>query len=431
VNQPIAFALSEAMPETPLKVKSITVEPIKNGASTAEIVLDNSGGRYSPDKAGDFYHALWPSMGIFVAMGYGEHYEWVFAGAIDEIYMKTWPQEITIIARDVLKRALDQTVTDDLGQRSLSYTAWSLLDIVFDLAIRSGWTVDNTYVDASADSIETTVTFTHITYAEAFKQLAELYNYEFHVGREGEFYFQYATDRQPEAVDEAIVLNGTTAEEMLKYPVVTASIRVRSVADGGGDLYSAATDYEITEGDRSTEWTIKRRAGSTIPDGGTVYVSYVYAAWVFREGEDIISLGYSINDADIYRTITVLGKTETDTVCHGNASYASADYYNLPTDKVLIVEDSTSTSSGQCENVAEKMVLAMGRGVREVEFEAVGNPYLWVGDCIMVIESSTTVSEIYQITSLTHSFNAQGKPIFGTRITARYYGYSPAGSGVE
>jgi len=346
-NRPLAEVTVDG---NAIRVISVNGEPMKNGAGQATIVVDNKNGVYAPDKAGAWANVIWPNNIVTISLGYGANREPIFTGLIDTVKMKTFPQTITIQARDTLKRALDQTVTDDLGIRSLTYTDQYLEVILADLAERAGWAVGNIYYDVSGILVSTT--FTHETYADAMQRLCEMYNYEYYAGRSGEIYFHYITDRQPEAVDEAVALTGTTPVALAKYPVVTASIRVRSAAAGGGTLYSAATDYIIVAGTKSTAWTIARRVGSTIGSGATVYVSYVWAAWVFEEGKNITGLEYVIDDKDLYAKSYVLGKTNvTDNLLHypavasivvRSAVSGGGTLYTLNTDYAITAGDATT-----------------------------------------------------------------------------------------
>lgn len=415
---------SESYPEMRLPVKSIHVDPIKNGAGQCSVVIDNANGKYAPDSTNEWGGVIWPNKEISIKLGYGKDREKVFTGLIDTIDIRTFPQEITIQARDILKRALDQTVTDDEGYRSLEYEDKSPEYIFTDLAVRAGFNLSKIRTD-DGSGLTMSITFTHETYADAMTKLAQMLNYEYYAGREGELYFHYATDRQPESIDEEFMLSGTVLYDLKYYPIVTNSIKVYSNIGKTGTLYELGVDYEIISGGKDTPWKISRIEGGSITSGSTVYVSYVYAAWVFEEGHDIFSLGYTIDDADIYASATVLGRTEQDTVCHGSAEYGSKDYYNVLPQKVLITEDQSATTPERCEYIAEQLVKSFNPKPRRVEFMAVGNPYLWVGDCIMVIESSSTISEIYRIESIKHSFTADGAPVYSTSITAYHYGYSP------
>lgn len=399
-----------------IPVQSINVEPIKNGAGSASLEIDNTGGVFSPDKSGPWQNIIFPNSEISILMGYGENREKVFGGLIDSIEEKTYPPTISVSARDMMKLALDQTITN-----AITYTSVSLEYALSDLASRAGFAT----IHAEASGLTISVTFVNVSYADAMQTLCQAFNYEFFAGREGEIWFNYVTDRQPEQED-AIVLSGTTPTELTKYPIVTDSIQVWSGTGKTGTEYVKDTDYTITEGGKDTPWTITRISGGAISDGATVYVSYVYAAWVFEEGKDIFSLGYTINDASLYRTIVVKGTAADGSAVSGSANYANADYYNLPSNKILVVDDSTAKTTEQCEAAALRNVVTAGATARKVDFVAVGNPYLWVGDCIMVVESSTTISEIYRVESISHSFSADGSPIFSTNITAYHYGYAPA-----
>jgi len=424
-NRPLASVVITGQPY-PMRIKSISIEPLKNGAGQAKIVIDNKDGIYSPDGVGEWNHVLWPNNDLTISLGYGTNIKQVFAGLIDNIQMKTYPQEITVFSRDFLKRALDQTVTENDGSHSIVYLMETIEHIFTDLALRAGWQ-ESEIICNSSGPIISDITFTNISYADAMKQLADNYNYEFYAGRYGEIYFQYAVDRQPEVVDEVTTLTGATEIELLKFPIVTGSIRVNSNTLVSGTIYVEGVDYTIVSGNKNTKWKIKRTPTSNIASGQTVYVSYVYAAWVFEEGVDIISLGYTIDDTDLYRAVTVIGQTSEDKVCNGIAVYENADFYNIFQEKILITEEKSAPNAETCANIANYKALTMATNAREMEFEAVGNPYLWVGDCIMIIESSTALTAIYRITSLSHSYGPKGQPIFSTSITAKYYGYIQGG----
>ena len=423
-NLPNVTVTISGQPVDIINVVSIKINPVKNGAGVVTIVLDNKNGRYSPDKTGQWQGIMWPNHDVVVGMGYGANIETVFTGSIDTIDMSTFPQMITLIARDNLKRAIDQVITDDEGNHKLSYKAMYIEQIFRDLAVRAGWSSGDIHVDLSG--VQISINFAYISYADAMAKICELYNYEMYADRYGDVWFNYVTDRQPEQKDEAVSLSGTTAVNLSKYPIVTGSIRVRSSSGDGGTLYTKNTDYIITEGTKNTAWRITRVSGGSIPSGATVYVSYVYAAWVFEEGKDVASLSYRIEDAEIYRSVTVQGKTAAGLVCRGSANYSAANYYELPAQKKLIIQDESASTSTECTVIATRTVAAFAASPRKVSFKAVGNPYIEVGDCIMVIESSSTISEIYRISSLAPDFRPQGKPIYTIDITAYHYGYAPA-----
>lgn len=73
------------------------------------------------------------------------------------------------------------------------------------------------------------------------------------------------------AVDEAVVLTGTTAST-LKHPLIS-NVRVASAVKGGGTVYTGGgTDYSIN----ATNGTVTRVALGAIVSGSTVYVTYTF-----------------------------------------------------------------------------------------------------------------------------------------------------------
>lgn len=72
-------------------------------------------------------------------------------------------------------------------------------------------------------------------------------------------------------VDEAIVLNGTTATNLTRGNV--SNVSVRSAPNFSGTLFTVTTDYTVN----AANGTITRVALGAIADGATVYVTFTYA----------------------------------------------------------------------------------------------------------------------------------------------------------
>lgn len=72
------------------------------------------------------------------------------------------------------------------------------------------------------------------------------------------------------AVDEPVVLTGTTASN-LKHGNVS-NVRVASLPEGGGTIYTVTTDYTVN----ATNGQVTRVALGAITSGQTVYVTYSY-----------------------------------------------------------------------------------------------------------------------------------------------------------
>ena len=418
----------EAPPPVIFPVKSIEVDMSKGMASQSTIVIENVGGIYTPDKAGAWSHRLWPNKQVVVKLGYGATQPAVFTGLIDKVSIRSFPQEIEITCRDMLKRALDQLVYLVTGDARTIYTVlyqWQTPEYIFrDLAVKAGWADANVYTEYSGITIEA-ITFTHEAIADAFQRLAEMSGFEFYCDEIGVLRFVHATDRSPALTSVSATMIGTDYTGVVGipagYPMVDGSVVVKIA--GGAVTYVEDLDYTVRLGSSTENAAICRIEGGSITDGQTVYVSCVYAAWVFKEGEDIISLDYSITDQEIYRRIIVISQDANGKFVRGDEDFDGVQYYGVLPHKVMIVQAGDLASSNeQCTSIAERTGAATLTKPREATFEAVGNPYIQVGDCIQVIESSSTISEIYRITSLTHSVTPAG---YRTRMTAYHYGYAP------
>lgn len=296
------------------------------------------------------------------------------------------------------------------------YTA-TIETVLKDLCVRAGFAANDVTIEPTYQLAE--ISFERMSYGDAIEQLCTLSGFEFIVNEDGTATFCYPTDRQPEAPDEEVELNGTTAVNLANYPIVTASILVYSGAGKTGTLYSSSTDYVIVEGTPSTAWTIARRAGSSISDGATVYVTYVYAAWVFKEGEDIFRLGLRLSRRDLYGKIIAEGDDCTGTYSTDSPRW---DGSTVPSDKVLFVQDENLDTDAKCTAMVNRLGADMLAHCTESEFAAVAVPWLQVGDCVQIIESSSTISEIYRITSIDYDFSPDG---FIMTFKSYHYGYAP------
>jgi hypothetical protein len=227
---------------------------------------------------------------------------------------------------------------------------------------------------------------------------------------------QWTTDF---SVPTAAYASDADPQDLAEYPVVTDSIVVWSATEKTGTLYVETTDYVITAGDPDTPWTIVRSVGSSIPDGATVYVSYVYAAWVFQEGVDLFQLNLTLDQSDIYGKIIVEG-----TDCSGTYVTTSPrwDTSTIESDKILFVSDENLYTNAQCQACANRLGAEMLAHGTAAVFAAVAVPWLQVGDCVQIIESSTTISEIYRITEISLDFDSDGAVM---TFSAYHYGYAP------
>ena len=411
------LAMTEPRGE-PIPAKSINITKNRGGAADATVVFDNSDGKYSPDRSGEYQHVMWPNKRMIVQQGYGDDLAETIQSLMDRITMETFPQRVTIRARDLLKRALDQTVTSLDGKRSVKFTNRTVEDIFTTLAHWAGFyrvMVEPTGVEIP----EFTVSWE--SYGDAFEELAEIVGFEFYCNEDGELLFHEDTDRQPEA-QETHVLNGEEWVELGESPAVTFRDRVYS-ADGETQ-YQRFEDYYIEYGfEEPYKARIRRIEGGAIGDGDTVQVRYVYPAWVFQEGKDIIGLEYQISDDDLYSEIKVFGGTPEgqEEQITATARPGNEGYYNVLRDKVMPVHANEITTQEGVQEIADRTAKQIRVKGRRVNFTAIGIPHLQVGDCIQVIEYSTTVSEIYRITEMTLTQDADG-----LQMQIECYHYGPA-----
>ena len=122
--------------------------------------------------------------------------------------------------------------------------------------------------------------------------------------------------------------------------------------------------------------------------------------YVFREGEDIIRIDYEVDDAELYAEVVVFGRAENEegeqVVLEARAPFGAVEYNQVLPQKILPIHSDLSTLA-ECQTLADRTVALMASKPRCADFAAIGVPYLQPGDRVRVIESSTTISEIYRI----------------------------------
>lgn len=82
--------------------------------------------------------------------------------------------------------------------------------------------------------------------------------------------WNHATTMLAAAVDEVVVLTGTTASNLKNANV--SNVRVASAVKGGGTVYALTTDYTVN----TTNGTVTRNGAGAIPSGASVYVTYTF-----------------------------------------------------------------------------------------------------------------------------------------------------------
>lgn len=406
-----------------IPAKAISIQRNRGMAAEAKVEIDNKDGKYSPDSEGDWKEVIWPNRQITIEQGYGGETMQTFTGLIDKIEVTSHPQTITITARDQYKRALDQTICEPgTTNRVVLFENETVDAIVTTLA---GWA--GLPCVAEATGIIITKDFAWETYADAIQWCCDLTGFEAVVDEQGTLQFRFPTDRQPEGIEE-ITLDGTDWVALEHTPIVAESQRVTDI--DGETTYIPSTDYEVEYGPAR----IRRVTGGGISDGETVQVRYVYAAWTFREGEDIISIDYTIDDTNLYYEAVVYGQRPIEWDSEGEptkfeaisavAPYNPRDYFQVLPHKILKIDAPDADTEEKCQEIADRAIYQMKSRARICRFKAVAIPWLQVGDCVQIIESSSNVSEIYRITDMAIKQAADG---FTMELTTYHYGYAPLG----
>lgn len=373
-------------------------------------------GYYSPDREGEWQGIVLPGSEIEVKFGYGEQLVEGFTGEIDEVLLDAKPKEynIKIDCRDKACILIDKKITDDLGNYFIKYQDKSIEFIVRDLLKRSGF--DDVSITTEETGISVSKTFERVTYADAIEWCLNISGFDLVIDEQGKVSFHFPTDRQPASIDEEVALIDTETSNLLHKPIVSNSDKVTGI--DGTTVYVRDIDYTID----LSNGTIARTENSSIPSGATVLVTYVYAAYVFKEGEDLFFLPYRLSRRDLYGKIRVTGKDTEGKVIHGEFILSNPENYGIYPEKVLFIEDESLDTNEKLQLAANQLGQEMKRCFRELSFGAVAVPWLQVGDCVQVIESSSTVSEVYRITSLDFDFGEDG---FTMQATAYHYGYTP------
>lgn len=363
--------------------KSIGISHNKNMAGSLNVSIDNKDGVWSPDGT-EHPNVLWPNAEITVKQGYGNNLVQTFSGLIDRVELSTFPAEIKLSIRDNLKLAIDQTITSGTNH-VITYINQTIEAIFTDLCSKAGLAVGT--VEATGLTLAEK-TFSWESYGDCFQWLADLVGFEYICDDTGTISFRKESNTQPAADGEAVIVLAASGQ-LEHYPIVQYS---EILTNGASTTYVRDTDYTI-------DYETGEIISLTIADG-TIYADYVYAAYTFKEGEDIISLGYIIDDNDLYYEVVVYGKAEDDTVISASAVYGSRDYYNVLKQKVMKIDASEANTVEQCQAIANRAVELMNSKAREVNFAAIAVPWLQVGDVIRIIEKTTTISELYRITDI-------------------------------
>lgn len=371
-------------------------------------------GYYSPDRGVDFPQKMndWsneilPGKNIQVLMGYGSNLVPVFTGQVDDVIMSPDDAMMEIDCRDLGCLLVDQQVDDGTEEFYLSYESVDASSIVKDLLLKAGISESKIIALQESEIIVDFIEFNSMTYADAIAKLEDMTVFELIFTEDGNVKWQEPKDGQPYGA-AAITMSGYNELQLDFYPISKQSEKVWS----GSATYTRDSDYSI-------DWEtgkIRRVEGSTIPDNTVVMMSCVYAAMVFQEGVNLIKMPYKISRRDIYGKVIING----DGVQSVRTLPKPSDF-GVTLQKIIKVSNEFITTQEKADEIADRYIRYMRRKKREINFESIGVPWVQIGDCIQVKESTTTASEIYRITGLDLNLSSEGFTMSGT---CYYYGYT-------
>lgn len=144
----------------------------------------------------------------------------------------------------------------------------------------------------------------------------------------------------------------------------------------------------------------------------------------FKEGKNITTLDYSIDDSELYHSVIAQGKKEKEITVKNKKGkkvkkkveeiisyreyWGPRNFYNLPKNKILVVDANEADNKTDLKKVVDQALYLMTCRARQVSFEAIADTSLKVGDMIRVEETGSTISEVYRITGIGFDLNNSG-----------------------
>ena len=129
-----------------------------------------------------------------------------------------------------------------------------------------------------------------------------------------------------------------------------------------------------------------------------------------------------MDDTDIYYGVVAYGVNSDGNGIKGEY-YQTSQIFNVQTNKLYKIDVEGVSTVSQLEDIAERVGLASRFRARYADVKAIAVPTVKLGDCVQIIESSSTVSEIYRITELSYSYEKQ----MLMQFRAYFVGYAPIG----
>lgn len=369
-----------------------------------------------------WYKVLVPNTRIRVYASYGNSdFITQFYGFIDTIDIDIQPDgaKLTIKCRDVSKILLDRYCNStDTGVKSY-YIAYpigasvtpvylddgdtdpTLEDIVKDICMRAGFIEADIVTETSGFTladIDGFIEFEEISWSDCIEQLKTKTGFDYWADEDGKLHFAHPQSQSHVVIDEEEMLIDEDPQPLLHPQVIESSLIVKSY--DGNITYDLGDDYIFD----STDNSIARTPDSAIYSYDIVKVSYTYGDYIFKNGQNIMTLPLTMSHDKIYGTIIVRGDG-VEYKIPISVDYKLWDGSQTWEDKILIVSDTGLLTEGDCQSVAERLLADMKERYISTEFRCQMIPHLQLRDVVQVVVYGT-INELYIIDGIRLSYTA-------------------------
>jgi len=356
----------------------------------AQIVLDNSDGRYTPDakiynfqykgigksdvieyEGGKPYSVLSENTPIRVYIGYGNVLQRVFTGLIDAIDVDGENGTITLRCSDMMKKLNECYLYKPVSYPpdGNKYVAWLVSAVIHDLVNKAGltgWRVreeDLKYPDVIIEDTYYTDLKPNSNWVTKFDEYGQpkIIKYESVVDKDGY--------RNP------FVFNNT-------FPEGT------NVAEAIDELCQYINYWQRCD-EFGTYWCTPIQIDS-------VPVAY------FKDGETLISLNMTIDTTRVKNHLIVAGS-------NGEDHFFDKELWRWLKGERRSAKISVpwADTYGKRRVVAQKLFDDMKRLSRTLSVAIVGNPYIQLFDTVMIQHSKTMIYDKYYVKGIRHSYSPE------------------------
>lgn len=370
----------------------------KETVSPLELRLNNNDSLLSPyNQDSEYYLLLLQNRRIRLNVGYNGGHVRVFTGYISQVNPNSPPGEIRLRCSSMMKRGRRRKIIDPSTGLRYGKIAGpiALEEVVKTLAKWAGWPESRIHCDTTGVILEDGWPWSNKDFDVAWEELAGQVGYVVMDDEIGDFHFRFP--RGANTVTEVKTLTGTTPASLANAPIAGGA----TVTDGGSTTYSEGTDYLLDLANA----TIQRAPGGTIPDGGSVTITYTPIEWVFEPGQDLSAVEQILDDEDLEYSQHFVSR---------NGLTSDYDYPNRVTLGILKGRESWNLVDGDAEaadmtQIADSYGRAMAATSNRVAWSSVGIPQRQIRDVVQPYDPILKIKDAYMLTGYGYNWN-------GTRL---------------